>query len=204
MSNKSTQEEKVAMYNQRIGKYGEACPQSARWTKDHSFEDVAAYHLNQIYSVRGISSVLDLGCGNGITTRLIAKHVVRMVGVDNNPTFISFCKIHEQQNTNWELMDIDEYLQQADNDSFDWIVSTGCVLGQLDCPNLLEFEWNHLLRVAHFGFSVIVADRPETNMTPELFMQFVSKMPKIPAAFVARRRQDRRIPRGCWAFVLKK
>jgi trans-aconitate 2-methyltransferase len=60
--------------------------------------------------LKGNETILDLGCGNGLTTREPAERVPRgkVVGIDNSPSMIETAGTHKTENIEFRLLDINE------------------------------------------------------------------------------------------------
>ncbi|MDD2224709.1 MAG: class I SAM-dependent methyltransferase [Candidatus Shapirobacteria bacterium] len=68
-------------------------------------------------------TVLDLGCGNGYWTKLLAKKYKKVVGIDNSQNLIKIAKNKRQlSNIEYKLVEIETDFPFA-NDSFDLIFS---------------------------------------------------------------------------------
>jgi SAM-dependent methyltransferase len=77
--------------------------------------------------------VLDLACGNGFLTTVIAKEVEKVVGVDRNPMLIDAAKRNNKfENVEFHCKDLDSFLKEDDT-VFDLIIMSN-ILEHIDNP----------------------------------------------------------------------
>ena len=85
------------------------------------------------------SSVLDVGCGTGVTGRALARRGFKVKGIDISPTAIESAKNH---NTTAEFEVVD-FLKTKLDSTFDFVIDTGCFHYTLD-RNFVKRVSNHL------------------------------------------------------------
>jgi len=85
--------------------------------------------------VKGSQRVLDVGCGNGYTTRQIADLVDWVIGIDNSPEMIKRAKEEtvDFENIDYAVDDIMAY-KAVNKSFFDTVISERCLI------NLTSFE----------------------------------------------------------------
>ena len=89
------------MNHEQVGRYWNENAES--WTRlARGGYDIYRDHLNtpaffaMLPPVRGLNGI-DIGCGEGHNTRLLAKHGARVTAVDISETFLKFAKEVEQE-----------------------------------------------------------------------------------------------------------
>ncbi len=107
-------------------------------------------------SLGGNETVLDLGCGNGLTTVELAEMVPdgKVVGVDSSPSMIEVAKSHKTENMELMLLDVGE--MDFDGE-FDVVFSNAALHWILDHEKLLRNIYNALkpngfMRVQFAGY----------------------------------------------------
>lgn len=138
-------------------------------------EKVKAHHLvpfPQIIKTLGNlknKSVLDIGCGSGELTTLIAKKAKHTVGIDRSKEWIALCKNTYQTNHNLRFILADGAKLPFENSSFDMIVMN-MVLLNVETKNHVQRIFNEAARVLKPGGTLIFSDlHPICMMTQKLF-----------------------------------
>jgi trans-aconitate methyltransferase len=88
-------------------------------------------------NLRGNETILDLGCGSGLTTKELAARVPygKVVGLDSSPSMLETAKAHKTANMELLLLDIN-YI--AFEDEFDVVFSNAALHRVLDHERLLK------------------------------------------------------------------
>ena len=109
------------------GKY-EAASQCQRVWGTTLIEEL---HLN------GNERLLNLGCGNGRTTKALAKRVPygTVVGIDSSPSMLEAAKAHKTENMELLLLDITEIAFEAE---FDVVFSNAALHWVFDHKKILS------------------------------------------------------------------
>ncbi|MDB4671164.1 class I SAM-dependent methyltransferase [Pirellulaceae bacterium] len=113
------------------------------WAEDWQSSRAICWLLMQ-YPIRG-TTVLDLGCGLGLTGAVAAERLASVCLADNAKPALEFAKINcwnWMANCTFKLVD----WKQTDNDlgRFDWIVGAEIIYDQQDWPHLSRFWRRHL------------------------------------------------------------
>jgi len=108
-------------------KYEEASQHQRKW---------GTKLINEL-KLKGDEIILDLGCGNGLTTRELAMRVPggKVVGVDNAPSMLETADAHRTENTELLLLDINELSFRSE---FDVVFSSATLHWILDHERLLD------------------------------------------------------------------
>lgn len=87
--------------------------------------------------LRGNEKILDLGCGNGLTTKELAEHVPqgKVVGVDFSSSMLESAETHKAENMEFMLLDINEI---SFENEFDVVFSNATLHWVLDHEKLLD------------------------------------------------------------------
>lgn len=93
--------------------------------------------------LKGDESILDLGCGNGVITRELAKRVPygHVVGIDSSPSMLEAAQAHKTENMELQLLDISEIEFDAD---FDIVFSNAALHWVLNHEQLLRNVYSAL------------------------------------------------------------
>jgi trans-aconitate 2-methyltransferase len=93
--------------------------------------------------LRGNEIILDLGCGNGLTTYELANKVPngKVIGIDSSNSMIEIAKSHKTDNMEFILMDME--FMDFEND-FDVVFSNAALHWILNHENLLKNIYNSL------------------------------------------------------------
>ena len=95
------------------------------WCEKYDPENLELQNIEKIVSLAG-KDILDVGCGNGRLTRLLAGKAKSVVGIDNDPKMIQDANSQKNlSNITYQLMDAQE-LSFPDR-SFDVIVYGWCL-----------------------------------------------------------------------------
>ena len=115
--------------------------------------------------------ILDVGCGTGFFTILLAKQGHQVTGTDLTPDMVANSRIlakEEQVNCNFEIMDA-EHLSFADN-SFDVVISRNLTWTLPEAAQAYK-EWTRVLKpggvLLNFDANYGAVDFAETSDLPE-------------------------------------
>ncbi|RJS86448.1 class I SAM-dependent methyltransferase [Methanophagales archaeon] len=94
-------------------------------------------------NLKGNEAILDLGCGNGFTTKELAERVPhgKVVGIDSSSSMLEAAKAHKTANMELLLLDINE---MAFDNEFDVVFSNAAHHWVLDHEKLLKNIYNAL------------------------------------------------------------
>jgi trans-aconitate methyltransferase len=92
--------------------------------------------INEL-KLKGDETILDLGCGNGLTTKALAERVPqgKVVGIDWSPSMLEIAKSHKTENMELMLLDINE--MSFDNE-FDVVFSNATLHWVLNHKRLMR------------------------------------------------------------------
>jgi len=116
---------------------GEKYEESSQCQSEWGNELIAGLKL------RGNETILDLGCGNGFTTKELAERVSygKVVGIDSSSSMLEAAKSHKTANMELLLLDINE---MAFDNEFDVVFSNAALHWVLDHEKLLKNVYNAL------------------------------------------------------------
>ncbi|MGH2787975.1 MAG: class I SAM-dependent methyltransferase [Actinomycetota bacterium] len=87
------------------------------WCANHFYQYIASQSVDRIKNLISRKPVLDVGCGDGFVTALIARHAQTVHGIDLNPRGIAFARlIVEEPHVSFSVAkaeDISEAARQA-------------------------------------------------------------------------------------------
>jgi len=90
-------------------------------------------------------NILDVGCGDGVISYLLAKNGAKVVGIDNSKIAINFAKEKCRDLKNVEFLVASAYKLPFESKIFDYIVSSE-VIEHLNNPDKMLYEvkrvWN--------------------------------------------------------------
>lgn len=94
-------------------------------------------------NLKGNEAILDLGCGNGLTTKELARRVLygKVRGIDSSWSMLEAAKAHKTTNMELLLLDINE---MAFDNVFDVVFSNAALHWVLDHEKLLKNVYNAL------------------------------------------------------------
>ena len=106
-----------------------------RYEKSSKHQREWGSKLIEELNLKGDETILDLGCGNGLTTKELARKVPngKVVGIDNSISMIETAKSHKTENMELTLLNIDE--MNFDNE-FDVVFSNATLHWVLDHKKL--------------------------------------------------------------------
>jgi trans-aconitate methyltransferase len=81
-----------------------------RYEKSSEHQREWGSKLIEELNLKGDETILDLGCGNGLTTKELAGKVPngKVVGIDNSISMIETANSHKTENMELTLLNIDE------------------------------------------------------------------------------------------------
>ncbi|MDE0483548.1 MAG: class I SAM-dependent methyltransferase [Candidatus Poribacteria bacterium] len=97
------------------------------------------------------AKILDLGCGNGISSRLLNQADYDVVGTDISPLFLKEARNWENQKLRYQVCDVLEL--PFDNDSFDVLCSNELIEHLPDVETALK----EMIRVVRNGGKVVLS-----------------------------------------------
>ncbi len=101
-----------------------------RYRQIRSGKDISYHHilvptiLTLLGDISGKEG-MDIGCGPGVLTRLIAQRVKKIVGIDISEQMISIASIECEKfsNTKFQCSDVEDYLSRCKPNAFDFAVA---------------------------------------------------------------------------------
>ncbi|MDD4994883.1 MAG: class I SAM-dependent methyltransferase [Patescibacteria group bacterium] len=121
----------------------------------HPKHRLTEYHDFFLNNIEPSHTVLDIGCGNGILTREIAKKAKRVVGIDMNKTSIEYAKSHcALPNVEYIVADATQY---SFNEKFDRVVVSN-VLEHIDDRTSLLKQIKNICDIALIRVPMINRD----------------------------------------------
>ncbi len=122
--------------------------------------DVYRDHINTPHFIAALPDIrdlhgLDIGCGTGHNTRLLAQLCASMVGIDISIHFINFSKQKENEDPlNIKYVECDATNLPFKDESFDFISSFQCLMDIQEYEKALNEAYRVLKRTGFFQFSV--------------------------------------------------
>jgi len=147
----------VSYFDERANKYD-----SQQWAIDQGFLKYIDSVIDGIYDLS-----LDVGCGTGIITRLIAEKSNLTVGIDRNRSMLGIAVENTHQD-NIIYMNMDAHYMRFSNDMFDLITSRNC-FRFLDDP--LTVATNCYLALDDEGLFCIIEGVPPSDRTRSVYKQ---------------------------------
>jgi len=98
----------------------ELVSQKYHWAKEEELFLLKPY-LDAIGSTEG-KAILDVGCGSGWITKIVAENAKKVVGIDNSKNLIDIAKSeNSSENIQYELLDAED--MGSINEEFDTVIS---------------------------------------------------------------------------------
>lgn len=112
--------------------------------------------LLSLLDINRDSTVLDIGCGNGVHMKMIAPRCKQIAGVDISQGMLATAKreLEPSRLLNWSLHRADAERLPFPDLSFDWVISMG-LLDYVDSPLVVLNECRRLLKESgYFVFTI--------------------------------------------------
>lgn len=104
-------------------------PREHNYYKHHVHHFVTTYFCPE--RIKG-ATILDLGCGPGFYSTILARHAARVVGIDRNATLIRKAREHRERhaipNLEYVQADCADYLYNLEPDCFDYALAIDTVV----------------------------------------------------------------------------
>ena len=146
------------------------------------------------------SKILDLGCGNGISARLLNLAGYDVVGTDISPLFLEEARNWENPKLRYQVCDVLEL--PFDNDSFDVICSNELIEHLPDVETALQ----EMIRVVRKGGKVVLSGPNLCSpLTPLLdWIRLMCGKPGRPVWGETKQQALHQLKRNCGLYVKKR
>jgi len=129
------------------------------WCKKYDPDNLELKHIKQIAKIKN-KTILEIGCGNGRLTRILAKYAKKIIGIDNDPRMIKHAKsITKRKNVSFKLMNALNLRFKPR--SFDVIIFTWCLVCLPNKEILALKEAKKALKKD--GFLILVEPGPKSD-----------------------------------------
>jgi len=109
-------------------------------TKKNLYDAIQSKFLEKYFSkkIKSKYHVVDIGCGVGYYSNMMAKNAAKVVGIDPNPEYIKTAKKNAVPNTEFLVMDIgnSEELKKIPNESADIVFMSDALLFYFVSPDI--------------------------------------------------------------------
>jgi len=124
--------------------------------RDISYSNVLVPTLMELIESRNSTRTLDVGCGCGHLTELLAKVSSRVVGLDISRTSIALAKVYCSDLKNVELVhsSIEDYAEPATREPFTLAVANMSLMTVLDLRSVLMSIAKLLVPSGHLVFTI--------------------------------------------------
>ena len=146
------------------------------------------------------SKILDLGCGNGISARLLNQAGFDVVGTDISPLFLEEARSWENPTLRYQVCDVLEL--PFDNDAFDVICSNELIEHLPDVETALQ----EMIRVVRKGGKVVLSGPNLCSpLTPLLdWVRLMSGKSGRPVWGETKRQALQQFTRNCGLYIKKR
>lgn len=146
------------------------------------------------------AKILDLGCGNGISARLLSQAGFDVVGTDISPLFLEEARNWENPRLRYQVCDVLEL--PFDNDSFDVICSNELIEHLPDAETALK----EMGRVVHKDGKVVLSGPNLCSpLTPFLdWIRLMCGKPGRPVWGETKRQAWQQFRRNCGLYIKKR
>ena len=124
--------------------------------QDLSYNYILVPAINELLESCNITKVVDLGCGSGSLTRLIAKNAIFVIGIDMSEKNIELAKRKSSafSNINYVNIDIENFISTVEESSFTTAVANMTLMDVLFLDDVIETTKTILEPGGHFIFTI--------------------------------------------------
>lgn len=129
------------------------------WCRKYDPDNLELKYIRQITKIKN-KTILEIGCGNGRLTRILARYAKKIIGVDNDPRMIrSAKKLTKRKNVSFKLMNA--LSLKFKPCSFDIVIFTWCLVCLLNKEIQALKEAKKVLKKE--GFLILVEPGPNSD-----------------------------------------